>query len=287
MNLFIDQMRLFQKAKFYLSITITYFFLKLRWNKIPKRIHIWYLDFYVFCRYNSLEIKSINRVEFRIVSKGHEKNSYYIRHYPSSDFDIFKAVIIQEQYAFPISFSNENPVIIDAGANVGFTSMYFSSKFPKATIIAIEPEKENFIQLKKNIGKNNLKNVILFEKALWHESTTLSISSEFRDKRSHSFRTIECTEKTSENNTSTITILDLFNKYSFQQIDLLKMDIEGAEAYIFSSHDFQLLELPKVNQVILEIHDEVASRQEIENILHNQFNSVTDEGELTWAYGRK
>ena len=42
---------------------------------------------------------------------------------------------------------------IDAGANIGLTSIYFANKFPNAKIVALEPEIDNYIILQKNIQK--------------------------------------------------------------------------------------------------------------------------------------
>jgi len=78
----------------------------------------------------------------------------------SSDIPLFTNIFILEEY----NVSNENQVstIIDCGANVGLASLYFLSKFPNATIIAVEPEIHNYLMLKRNL--DNYKNCYCIDK---------------------------------------------------------------------------------------------------------------------------
>jgi hypothetical protein len=56
---------------------------------------------------------------------------------------------IQGQYGFDLPFQPR--VILDAGANIGLTSVYFAKKYPHARIVAIEPEASNFDVLTRNV----------------------------------------------------------------------------------------------------------------------------------------
>ena len=67
-----------------------------------------------------------------------------------SDKAIFFQVFYEKQYdLYRIDFPDAQR-IIDGGANIGCASVYFSLRFPKAQILAIEPENNNFSLLKKN-----------------------------------------------------------------------------------------------------------------------------------------
>jgi hypothetical protein len=64
----------------------------------------------------------------------------------TSDMDVFQQIFVNEEYEF--SLDTDPAVIIDAGANIGLASIYYSIKYPKAKIIAIEPELSNYELLK-------------------------------------------------------------------------------------------------------------------------------------------
>src|SRR5690349_22538922 len=62
----------------------------------------------------------------------------YIRNH-TSDVQAFEQIFLAEDYNFALT--NVSPrLIVDAGANVGYASIYFANKFPNATILAVEPE---------------------------------------------------------------------------------------------------------------------------------------------------
>ncbi len=80
--------------------------------------------------------------------------------------------IIREEYK--VFMSMESPkTILDAGANIGTASRFFSNQFPKAEIIAIEPDSENYEILIKNTEYN--KNIQCLKGGLWSSDTNLSI----------------------------------------------------------------------------------------------------------------
>jgi FkbM family methyltransferase len=56
-------------------------------------------------------------------------------------------------------------VIIDAGANIGLSALFFANKYPDAKIFAIEPEETNYKLLELNTKPYN--NVCLIKAALW------------------------------------------------------------------------------------------------------------------------
>ena len=72
---------------------------------------------------------------------------FYLR-IPSFDVVTFEHVFLRQEYRFDAKTSPRT--IVDAGANIGLSSIYFSNRFPGAKIIAIEPEDGNFEMLKRN-----------------------------------------------------------------------------------------------------------------------------------------
>src|SRR6266404_4664431 len=88
----------------------------------------------------------------------------------SSDLATYKKIFIDLEYDFPLAKSPS--VIVDAGANVGFASVFFARKYPNARILAIEPETSNFALLKKNVQE--YPNVIPIGAALWTDNKMIN-----------------------------------------------------------------------------------------------------------------
>ena len=161
----------------------------------------------------------------------------------TSDFKVFEQIYLFKEYNINVPF--EPKVIVDAGANVGYASIYFSKRFPNAKIVAIEPEESNYQVMKKNIEK--WKNISPINKGLWYEKTELFIDNPSSNKWSF--------ELTSESRSHgiklpTITVEEILVKYG--QIDIFKIDIEGAEKELFSINTDWI---KKVKLVIIETHD--------------------------------
>lgn len=142
------------------------------------------------------------------------KETIYLRH-DTSDVKTFDKIFLDEEYK--VLLNHPPGIIIDAGANIGAASIYFANTYPKAKIISIEPEKSNFQMLLKNTAP--YKNIFCLQKALWYTNAPLAIKN--RD-------------------------------FDLPAIDILKIDIEGAEKEVFSN-DVAWLE--KVGLIFIELHD--------------------------------
>ena len=161
------------------------------------------------------------------------------------DYGVFMQVFVHNEYQFKLSFTPKT--IFDFGANIGFASILFTNKFPEAKIWAVEPEENNYQQAKKNL--ENYKNVTLIKGAIWNEPTEIEIINESAD--SDAFMV-----KKSGGNKSTVrayTTDEIFQMSGQQTIDLLKIDIEGAEKEVFELGFENWIEFTKV--IVIETHD--------------------------------
>ncbi|MBX2894293.1 MAG: FkbM family methyltransferase [Cyclobacteriaceae bacterium] len=156
--------------------------------------------------------------------------------------------------------------IVDAGANVGFTSLFFLANFPEASIVAIEPDDQNYELLTDNLTRNAPNQHVLLKRALWKNSDTVSIQNSFRDHREWS-RQVTDTPETSANKLEGIPLRDLFHVTGTDQIDVLKIDIEGAEKEVFANTQDSIEVLRNVKFLVIELHDEVEFKHDFENIL--------------------
>ena len=199
----------------------------------------------------------------------------------TSDIDVFKQVFINNEYQIVIDYFIINQIqvdtIIDAGANIGLTSLKFATSFPNSKIICIEPDSDNYKQLQLNL--KGLNNVFSLKKALWYESDFLTFERVFRDSREWSIQVTKSHNK-EDALVPALSIHDLIKDYDLQEVDFLKIDIEGSEAEIFKEeHDLSYLNIVKI--IAVEIHDELDCRLEIYKILKNYGFLIFNSGELT------
>lgn len=118
-----------------------------------------------------------------------------------------------------------DPVIVDIGAGIGSETATFSAVAgPGGKVIAVEAHPRTYEFLKANISANNLQNVVSAQVAVTDRSGVVRISD---DEESHIRNTIMA-----EGGTITVTastVDDLLHDLGIEHVDLLKMNIEGAE----------------------------------------------------------
>ena len=149
----------------------------------------------------------------------------------TSDIATFYQIFGNQEYGeVPIKFSPKT--IIDLGANIGLASIFFANKYPNSKILAIEPEESNFKMLKKNT--ENYKNITLFKNAISNlNGLNVSVQDEGYGKWGFMTKIIDSKLK---NEVKTVSIDTLVNDYNISSIDILKIDVEGAEKELFESN---------------------------------------------------
>jgi FkbM family methyltransferase len=164
----------------------------------------------------------------------------------TSDFYCFNKVFLDEEYAVP--FDTNPRLIIDAGANIGLATLYLSARFPQAKVIAIEPEPSNYELLVRNCS--GLTNVTAWHAAVWNNDTSLQIQNPNAEK--WAFTVTPCTRDAASAITA-LTIPQILARSGHDKIDILKLDIEGAERELFCNGCEAWL--PYVAMIIIELHD--------------------------------
>jgi FkbM family methyltransferase len=182
--------------------------------------------------------------EYEVKWKGRH---YHIRKH-STDFKVFRSIVIFGQYNISRINSTNVKTIIDLGSNIGFSVLHFKAKFPDAHIIAVEPEKHNYDQLVKNVKGYN--DIDCLQNAIWHTKKNLGIFDSGLGE--YGFRVVEGNQKL-VGSVDAITMDDIVTMYNLQIIDILKIDIEGAEKDLFT-YNYENW-LPKVRCIVIELHD--------------------------------
>jgi len=136
-------------------------------------------------------------------------------------------------------------VIFDIGANVGEISIYFSKIFPNSKIFSIEPSTRNLTILKAHINSQffECKNIQIIEKAISNYDGKIKITNSLnaqntimldpainKEINNKNFKFLDETEEV-----EVTTIENLCERYQVDEVDFMKIDIEGAEPLLTSS----------------------------------------------------
>jgi FkbM family methyltransferase len=163
----------------------------------------------------------------------------------SSDILVFNQIFLYEEYQIEIDF--EPALIIDAGAYIGLSTVFFATKYPDATVVAIEPVESNLSVLDLNVKPYS--NIQVKSAALWYQPDFLQVV----DPRVNYFEfQMREAMKNETGTVPSITLNDILEEYSGPGIDILKVDIEGAEKVVFTKNNSWL---SKVRIVIVELHE--------------------------------
>ena len=121
----------------------------------------------------------------------------------------------------------EGATAVDIGTNIGYYTIIAGKKIgPRGKVFAYEPNKDSFSLLKQNIEINNFCNVTPLNIAL-SDSSGERVLYFGDNKCTHSFAD---NRKTGKNQVVTTDTLDnSLKKYGSPRVDVIKMDIEGAE----------------------------------------------------------
>ena len=166
----------------------------------------------------------------------------------------YKEIFLCEIYRF--ESSTPNPVIIDCGANIGISSLYFKTIYPGATLIAFEPDESLADIYQKNMLQNSIQDFTLHKAAVWTENGTISFNNMGSEASS-----IDVSGKSS-NTVPTLKLASIVAEHT--TIDLLKIDIEGAEYPVIQDI---AAELHRVKHMFIEYHGLASETYKLETIL--------------------
>jgi FkbM family methyltransferase len=156
------------------------------------------------------------------------------------DLQVLSGVLIDREYDLPLDRPH---AIVDLGAHIGVAACWFASRYPAATVIAVEPEPDNFALLAANAGPYD--NIVPVHAAIWDRPGRISLVDPHGG--SWAYQTAS-----TPGDIEAIPIEDLLARHGIGQVDLLKANIEGAEIELFSGNCGWL---DRVNAVVVELHD--------------------------------
>lgn len=180
-----------------------------------------------------------------------------------ADRATFWQVLVEQQYnmnGFPHfrelqqAYNNllnegRRPVIVDAGANIGLSTIWFAQLFPEAVIVAVEPETGNCELLARNVA--SYPNVQVVHGGLWSHRETLAVSNPgagsaaFQVNETHS-------SDGDDKNIRGYTVDELVELVSQGTLFAVKIDIEGAQKQVFKANTDWV---GRADLIIMELED--------------------------------
>lgn len=193
-------------------------------------------------------------------------------------------LFIEECYYF--TAQKNDPFIIDCGGNIGLSTLYFKKYlYPQAKILVFEPDPCNFSVLQKNVELNKLTNVTICNKAL---SNKKGQSDFFVDRKGSTSAHLILKKNTHK----VISLKDkisvecvLLSDYIDKPVDLLKLDVEGAEGLVLEDLE-KNGKMKLIKEMFIEFHSR--SPKTIGSILSildaNNFSYSIKQGQTLMAH---
>jgi len=174
----------------------------------------------------------------------------------ASFLSAYRSIFEQEIYAFDPQYGS--PKILDGGANIGLAVLYWKQNIPEADIIAFEPDPDIFDVLERNVRQHGYdEDVVLVQKGLWSKSGAVAFQSDGADAG-------QLVETENVKTTGRQVPVACLTPYLDERVDMLKLDIEGAEVEVLND---VAEHLGSVQNLFVEYHSYVGEEQRIDEVL--------------------
>ena len=155
------------------------------------------------------------------------------------------------------------PVVLDCGANIGVSAIYFKQLYPKARVTCFEPSQAVFDVLVKNMKSFGFDDVKLVQRGVWNSETELLFA---QDKQSTGGHVVSNGNGRGVERVKVVRLRD----YLGEHVDLLKIDIEGAESVVLPDIADRL---SNVDNIFVEFHSRVNQPQSFAEVIGVLSNS--------------
>jgi FkbM family methyltransferase len=204
----------------------------------------------------------------------------------NSDLMTFTEIIDWGVYRPAVASLPNVKTVIDLGANVGLASLYLAAAWPECRIVAVEPNRSTFDVLTRNLaalvqsGRCEVLNA-----AIWSRETILAADSSIPSDKFNWFKVQETASTPASDTCEGVSMTALMQRFGVSHIDLLKVDIEGAETELFSG---DLSWLARTDAIAIEFHKtESLNTREIcrfdELMTQNGFSAIQEHGHTVLA----
>jgi FkbM family methyltransferase len=151
------------------------------------------------------------------------------------------------------------PRIVDCGANVGLASLYFKRLYPRARVTAFEADPALAALCRRNLDVNGAADVDVQAVAVWRETGFVLFQQEGADSGA-----IVGTSAGVSGPATSVPAVRLRDVITAEQIDLLKLDIEGAEHVVLADC---IGALSRVDALLIDVHEFDPARPGLASLL--------------------
>jgi len=185
------------------------------------------------------------------------------------DVDVVHELFVRGEYG-TVELPDEAGTIVDLGANIGLSALEFRARYPRARIVACEPDPGAFSKLATTTADDpgiEVHNVAIAEEdgeRMLYTSDWAVLSSFHNTRGGQDAVPVRA-----------ITLATLFDEAGLERVDLLKIDVEGAEWDVLQG--IEPGDWPHLRQLVLEVHDVDGRADRVRALLERQGYRVTVE----------
>lgn len=168
--------------------------------------------------------------------------------------DINDAVVVLSGNEYPkelLQIDTEQPVILDCGGHIGTFTLYLKNLYPQAKVFILEPVQNNIQYLQANLDLNKTTDVTIINHALYGSAGKFYI-----DLSNKQFDAVSLSSTKPANDeyieVDALTLDQVLQQNNISRVDLMKLDIEGAEYNVFE-HSLAVLN-QSIRHLIMEFH---------------------------------
>lgn len=208
-----------------------------------------------------------------------------------SDLATFREITVDEVYREVIRNVAGFQTVIDLGANIGLASLYLAHHSPSSRIFSVEPNPQSYRLLLHNV-QNLGHRCKTLRAAVWGTHRRLSPDPRVATDRFSTFALRESLANAqNELTVRGFTMAEILDYSRFDTVDLLKVDVEGAEAELFRGKDLEWL--AQVGSIAIEFHGDSRETCAFDDIMKKYgFEICSDERHTvlalkpSWGFGR-
>ena len=196
-----------------------------------------------------------------------------------SDWATFHEITADEIYRQVVRKVPGFQTVIDLGANIGLASLYLAKHSPSCRILSVEPNPQSYEILVRNVQSlgNRCKTL---RAAAWRTHRQLSPDPHVAKDRFSTFRLREASADVQDEFIAEgLTMIEILDNSGFDTIDLLKVDIEGADAQIFAGTDLRWL--TRIGSIAIEFHEDSRKACGFDHIMKNYRFEICGEEQHT------
>lgn len=194
---------------------------------------------------------------------------------------IYKDIFIFKEYK--LDLTTKYPLILDCGAHIGLSVLYFKKNYPQSRIIAFEPNPVNFKLLDLNVKQNKLHDIKLINAAVWEKEGEVDfyVSKEGDSPWTWGDSLVKNKWYVPRESITIKVQAVRLSSFITRKVDFIKMDIEGAETKVVQEIEEKL---NLIKRITMEFHGSSTNRQNsIEKIIkvlrRNGFDCIIKQGD--------